>query len=57
MVVKLVEELEQAILLYQVGTVENNRSSVSSDMFEIAIATTVHRQSGRTVGCEYRPLS
>ena len=50
-VVKLVEELRQAILLYQVGAVENHRSS-RIDALGIAIATTIYRQSSRTVGCK-----
>ena len=53
-VVKLVEELRQAILIYQVGTVGSERSS-QADMFSIAIATTVDRQSGHTVDCKLPP--
>jgi hypothetical protein len=40
--VKLVEELRQAILLYQVGAVENYQSSLI-DALWIAVATTVDR--------------
>ena len=54
MIVKLVEELRQAILIYQVGTVQNCRSSRVDD-FWIVVATTVYRQSGHTVGCKYPP--
>ena len=53
-VVKLVEELQQAILIYQVGTVGSERSS-QADVFGIAIATTVDRQSGHPVGCKLPP--
>ena len=42
MAAKLVEEVRQAILLYQVGTVENRRSNRVDERW-IAIATTVHR--------------
>ena len=41
MVAKLVEELRQALLLYQVGIVENRQSSRIDERW-IAIATTVH---------------
>ena len=50
-VVKLVEELGQAILLYQVGIIENRRSC-RFNAFGIAIATTVHRPSGHTIDCK-----
>ena len=53
-VVKLVEELRQAVLIYQVGTVGSQRSS-QADVFGTAIATTVDRQSGHAVGCEFPP--
>ena len=53
-VVKLVEELRQAILIYQVGKVGSERSS-QANVFGIAIATTVDRQSGHAVGCKLPP--
>lgn len=43
-IVKLVEELRQAILLYQVGNIENCRSS-RADAFWTDVATAVNRQS------------
>lgn len=48
MVVKLIEELRQAILIHQVGTVEKYRSSLP-DAFEIVVATTVYRQPSHAV--------
>ena len=51
MVVKLIEGLGQAVLLYQVGIVKNRRSS-QFNASGIAIATTVHRPSGHTVDCK-----
>ena len=53
-VVKLVQELRQAVLLYQVGTVGSQRSS-RANVFGIAIATKVDRQSDHTVSCEFAP--
>jgi hypothetical protein len=50
-VVKLVEELGRAILLYQVGTHVEILRSGWADAFGIAIATTVHRKSGHAVDC------
>jgi hypothetical protein len=42
-IVKLVEELRQAILIYQVGIVEKQSTKIGSvDVSEIVIATTVH---------------
>ena len=40
-VVKLVEELRQAILIYQVGIAENQRPGWA-DAFAIVVATTVY---------------
>ena len=53
-VVKLVEELRQAILIYQVGTIGSQRSN-QADVFGIDIATTVNRQPGDAVGCKLPP--
>ena len=50
-IVKLVEELRQAILLYQVRTVENCLST-RVDAFWTAVATTFDRQSSHAVDCE-----
>ena len=47
-IVKLVEELRQAILLYQVRTVENCRLS-RVDALWTAIATAFYKQSGHTI--------
>ena len=52
MVVRLVEELRQAILIYQVCPAEDHRPG-QVDPFGIVIATTVNRQPGRTVDCKF----
>ena len=54
MIVKLVEELRQAILIYQVGTVENRRST-RVNASRVAVATTVYRQSSHSIDCESPP--
>ena len=53
-IVKLVEELRQAILLYQVCTVENRPQS-RVNVFWIVIPTTIYRQSGRAIGRKFPP--
>ena len=50
-IVRLVEQLRQAILIYQVGAAESCRLS-QADLFRIVVATTVYRQSGHTIGCK-----
>jgi hypothetical protein len=54
-VVKLIEELRQAILIYQVGTIGSLRSG-RINAFEIAIAAAIDRQPGRTVDCRFPPI-
>lgn len=54
MVIKLVEELRQAILIYQVGLAENYQPGFA-DASGIAIATTVYRQPGCAVDCKCPP--
>ena len=54
-IVKLIEELRQAILIYQVGTI----GSLISDRvntFGIAIAAAINRQPSRTVDCRSPPI-
>ena len=53
-IVKLVEELRQAILLYQVGTIEHCRST-RVNVFWTVVATAVYRRSGHTVNCKFPP--
>ena len=55
-IVRLVEQLRQAILIYQVSTAEGCRSS-RVEAFWIAIATTRYRQPGHTIGCEFPTVS
>ena len=50
-IVRLVEQLRQAILIYQVGAAESCRSC-QADPFRIVVAATVYRQSGHTIGCK-----
>ena len=51
-VVKLIEELRQAILIYQVGTIGSLRSG-RVNAFGIAIAAAINRQPSRTVDCKF----
>lgn len=51
MVVKLIEELRQAILIYQVGPVKDDQRG-PAESFCIAFATTFYRQPGRAVDCK-----
>ena len=51
-IVSIVEQLRQAILIYQVSTAEGCRSS-QVNAFWIAVATTRYRQPGHTIGCEF----
>ena len=54
-VVKLIEELRQAILIYQVGDIGSLRLA-RVDAFGIAIAAAINRQSSRTVDCKFFPV-
>ena len=49
-IVKLVEQLRQAILIYKVCIADSCRSS-RVDAFRIVVATAVYRESGHTIGC------
>ena len=51
LIVRLVEELRQAILIYQVGTVETCQLS-RVDALRIAIATEVYERPDCAVGCK-----
>jgi len=51
-VVKLIEELRQAILIYQVGNIESLRLA-RVDVFGIAIAAAINRQPSCTVDCKF----
>jgi len=50
-VVELVEDLRQAIFIYQVGTIGNHRHWAELRV-GIAIATAINRKPGLTVGCK-----
>src|SRR6202000_449444 len=50
-IAKLIEQLRQAILIYQVGTTESRRPC-RIDSFSIVVATAVYRESGRTIDCK-----
>lgn len=52
-VIKLVEDLRQAILIYQVGPSAKNHQSGPVDAFGTVIATTVYQRPGRAVGCKF----
>ena len=54
-VVKLIEELRQAILMYQVCTI-GSLISGRVNAFEIAIAAAIDRQPGRAVDCRFSPI-
>jgi len=54
-VVKLIEELRQTILVYQVGDIGSLRLA-RVDAFGIAIAAAINRQSSRTVDCKFPPI-
>jgi hypothetical protein len=54
-VVKLIEELRQAILIYQVGTIGSLRSG-RANAFGIAIAAAINRQPSRAVDCKFPPI-
>ena len=53
-IIKLVEQLRQAVLMYQVGTADGCRSS-QVDAYWVAVATTIYRQSGHTSDCKSPP--
>jgi len=54
-VVKLIEELRQTILIYQVGNIGSLRLA-RVDAFGIAIAAAINRQPSRTVDCKFFPV-
>lgn len=56
-VAKLVEDLQQAILIYQVGTIHQEpRESGMAYTFRIAIAAAIDKQPGLAVDCKPPPI-
>ena len=55
-IIKLVEELRQAILVYQVSTRDGDSHSRESSTRGTGVTTTVDIQPGRPIECEFPPL-
>ena len=51
-IIKLVEDLRQAILIYQVGTIMKYWDSVELRCFGVAVATAIDRKPGFTIDCK-----
>ena len=51
-IIKLVEDLRQAILIYQVGTIRKYWDPVELRCFGVAVATAIDRKPGFTIDCK-----